>query len=173
MKSVRITSGKYRGRKIATPGGGTHPMGERERLALFNMIAEYLPGAKVLDAYAGSGALGIEALSRGADEVIFVEKSAKAAQVIKGNLKSLGLAPEVVVCDVADYAPTEKFNVIMADPPYDAFDLLKVEHLAQFLADGGIFALSHPDDAPELLGLTLEKSRKYAGATISIYTKET
>ena len=62
MEIVRITSGKYRGRALKTPGGATHPMGSREKLALFNMVAGHLPGALVLDAFAGSGALGLEAL---------------------------------------------------------------------------------------------------------------
>ena len=79
---IKITSGIFRGRNISTPGGKTHPMGERERLALFNMISEYLPKAAVLDAYAGSGALGIEAISRGADKVLFVDKSADAVRKI-------------------------------------------------------------------------------------------
>ena len=70
MNEVRITSGSYKGRRVATPGGKTHPMGNREKIALFNMVSEYLPGSRVLDAYAGSGALGIEALSRGAAEVV-------------------------------------------------------------------------------------------------------
>ena len=65
-------------------------MGERERLALFNMISDYLPRTTVLDAFAGSGALGIEALSRGASEVVFVESNREAAQCIRRNLVSLG-----------------------------------------------------------------------------------
>ena len=93
--SVRITSGIYRGHSILTPGEGTHPMGERERLALFNKISDYLPGANVLDAFAGSGALGIEAMSRGAASVTFVEKSPKAAKIIRENLKTLGISVEV------------------------------------------------------------------------------
>ena len=64
MKNVRITAGNYKGKVLATPGEGTHPMGERERLALFNMVGNDLTGANVLDAYAGSGILGAEALSR-------------------------------------------------------------------------------------------------------------
>ena len=83
MDNLRITSGNYRGRKIATPGGKTHPMGERERLALFNMIGPFIPEAMVLDAFSGSGALGIEALSRGAKHVVFVDIDKKAFETIK------------------------------------------------------------------------------------------
>lgn len=168
---IRISSGQYRNRKITTPGGATHPMGERERLALFNMIAEYLPGAKVLDAFAGSGALGIEALSRGASEAVFVEKVAPACRVIRGNLRELGIEAEVYQSNVVNFTTDTEFDVMLADPPYDNFKINEVTHLLQFLRSGGILALSHPGEAPELPRMELLKSRKYAGATISIYVK--
>ena len=171
MNSLRITAGKYRGRKIATPGGATHPMGERERLALFNMIVNYIPGARILDAFAGSGALGIEALSRGAVEAIFIEKSAEACRVIRENLQNLDLAAEVWRGDVKKFTTENKFQLILADPPYDNFEISEVTHLLQFLQGSGIFVLSHPGEAPELTGMTLLKSRKYAGASISVYLK--
>lgn len=171
MNSLRITAGKYRGRKIATPGGATHPMGERERLALFNMIVNYVPGAKVLDAFAGSGALGIEALSRGAVEAIFIEKSAEACRVIRENLQNLDLVAEVWQGDIKNFTTENKFELILADPPYDNFKISEVTHLLQFLQGSGIFVLSHPGEAPELAGMTLLKSRKYAGARISVYLK--
>ena len=168
---IRVSSGQYRNRKITTPGGATHPMGERERLALFNMIAEYLPGAKVLDAFAGSGALGIEALSRGASEVVFVEKAAPACRVIRENLKELGIEAEIYQSNVVNFTTDMEFDVILADPPYDNFKINEVTHLLQFLRGGGVLALSHPGEAPELPRMELLKSRKYAGATISIYVK--
>ena len=171
MNSLRITAGKYRGRKIATPGGATHPMGERERLALFNMIANYVPGAKILDAFAGSGALGIEALSRGALEAIFIEKSAEACRVIRENLQNLDYAAEVWRGDVKNFTTENKFGLILADPPYDNFEISEVTHLLQFLQGSGVFVLSHPGGAPELAGMTLLKSRKYARAGISVYFK--
>lgn len=165
--SVRITSGIYRGRCILTPGEGTHPMGERERLALFNKISEYLPGAKVLDAFAGSGALGIEAMSRGAASVTFVEKSPKAARIIRENLKTLGISGNVVLGDANKYTSEEKFDVILIDPPYD--DIMAFSNPFFELKKGGILVLSHPGEAPELPGLTLLDSRKYAGAALSYY----
>ena len=154
-----------------TPGVGTHPMGERERLALFNMIASELVGARVLDAYAGSGALGVEALSRGASEVVFVEKNPAATRVIQENLQSVGADAEIVVGDVVNFTTDRKFGVILVDPPYDKFDLAGAEHLVGYLDGGGMLVLSHPGETPELAGLALEKSRRYAGATISIYVK--
>lgn len=171
MNSVRISAGEYRGRKIATPGSGTHPMGERERLALFNMITSVIPGAVVLDAYAGSGALGIEALSRGASRVVFVEKDRGVARVIQENLNSLGISGEVLVDNAKTFVFKEKFDVILVDPPYNKFEVEGASNLSAFLKDGGVLVLSHPGEAPELPGLALEKSRSYAGATISIYRK--
>ena len=204
---VRITSGKFRGRKATTPGEETHPMGERERLALFNMISDYLPGATVLDAFAGSGALGIEALSRGASEVTFIDANKKATECIRGNLASLGLEAklkrgtspkrpdqaklvtptvvdaknhnetnnsaraviEVICSRVQNYQTQQRFDLILADPPYDHFRLSEIEHLCPLLESSGILVLSHPGESPVLKGLTPIKSHKYAGATISIY----
>lgn len=167
---IKITSGELRGRSIKSPNSAlTHPMGSREKLALFNMIANYLPGAKVLDCYAGSGALGIEALSRGAKEAVFIEKDAKTCKIIRENLAALDLEAKVLVMDVADYISSEKFDVILVDPPYDKFLQGEMTHLSHNLNDSGVLVLSHPGEAPDLPDLELIKSRKYAGATISVY----
>ena len=183
---VRITGGELGGRVIDTPKGDTHPMGERERLALFNMLGESVESTKVLDAYAGSGALGIEALSRGALKVVFVEKNAGACRAIRENLRKLGVSAsrvgveetkveekaEIVQGDVSNYMTDDKFDVILADPPYDKFETEGIVHLVQFLRKDGVLILSHPEEAPELVGMVLEKSRKYAGARISVYHKD-
>ena len=156
-----------------TPGGKTHPMGERERLALFNMISEYLPGGTVLDAFAGSGALGIEALSRGAKSVTFIEKNHAACRIIRQNLETLQIAQfDVLESDVYQVCntTTEQWQVVLADPPYDNYEPDKIKVLARVVADSdGVLVLSHPGEPPEMPGLKLLKSRKYAGATISIY----
>lgn len=171
MSTIRITSGEYRGRSISTPGGKTHPMGERERLALMNMVAGYLPGAVVLDAYAGSGALGIEALSRGAERVVFIEKSPKAARTIRENLATLELGERASVQeqDAKAFASAEEYDVILVDPPYDRYETDGVTNLAKYLCNDGILVLSHPDIAPEIADLELIKTRKYAGAHLSLY----
>lgn len=174
MDNIKVTSGKFRGRAIKSPNSKlTHPMGAREKLALFNMIADYLPGAVVLDAYAGSGALGAEALSRGAKHVVFVEKNPQIAQVIRRNLAELGLdeMAEVHDEDAGNFLPASELDIIIADPPYDNFDTRGVENLANFLKKTGVLVLSHPSEAPEISGLNLSKTRKYAAARISIYTK--
>lgn len=175
MNTIKITSGKYRGRNIKSPNSIlTHPMGAREKLALFNMIAEYLPGAKVLDAYAGSGALGIEALSRGASYVVFVEKNPRIARQIRDTLTELGLegSSRVLEYSVVHFTTDDPFDVVMADPPYDKFDVNSIETLGKFCKDTGVLVLSHPSEAPELSGFTLVKAREYAKAHISIYQKQ-
>ncbi len=168
-KTVKITSGKFARQTLAVPASGTHPMGSRERLALFNQISIFLPGANVLDAFAGSGALGLEALSRGAAEVTFVEKSPNAARVIRENLSRIGANGAIFTGNVTDFATERRFNVILADPPYDNFKVSEVECLMKFLASGGVLILSHPGDAPSLTGLELKTTRAYAGARISVY----
>lgn len=175
-KSVRITGGEYRGQKIATPGDGTHPMGERERLALFNMLTSQIAGASVLDLYAGGGTLGLEAISRGAEKVIFVEKNHKAASILRENIAKLG-ADElctVVTEDVRTYISTtnQEFDIVFADPPYDKYENAFTSDLAGIVGGDGILVLSHPGDAPLLPGLSLLKTRQYAGAHLSFYQKD-
>lgn len=172
MEKIRITSGEYRGQSIQSPGSThTHPMGSREKLALFNMISDYLPGAVVLDAFAGSGALGIEALSRGASRVVFVEKNPRIAEIIRGNIDGLQLAGQahVQTCSVGTIKTNDAFDIIIADPPYDNFDIENIRSLVKFLKKDGIFVLSHPENAPDIEDLTLIQTKKYAKARISIY----
>lgn len=170
MDKITITGGKYRGRKITTPGGATHPMGSRERLALFNMLTGKIEGALVLDAFSGSGALGIEALSRGASEAVFVEKNRVATEIIKQNLADLSADGKVIKGSVKDVAANlGEFEVVLADPPYDNFDITEVEALVPLVKKDGVLVLSHPGEAPEINKLKLAKTRKYAGASISVY----
>ena len=169
---IRITSGKYRGRNIEPPNSKlTHPMGAREKLALFNMIAGELAGARILDAYAGSGALGIEAISREAKEVVFVEKNARICKIIRDNLAKLGLSAEVVCSNVVDFTTSNLFDVIIADPPYDKFNLDEVASLVKLLKQGGTLVLSHPDEVPDIPNMALNNTKKYAGAHLSVYVK--
>ena len=173
-EKIAITGGQYRGRKIFTPGGKTHPMGSRERLALFNMLGEKCAGAKVLDAFSGSGALGIEALSRGASLAVFCDNSKQATEVIRRNLSELGIDSgfEVICGKVSGLAGNlGDFDVILADPPYDNFVLTEVEGLVKFLKVRGTLVLSHPGEAPDFEGLERLKTHTYAAAHLSVYTK--
>ncbi len=172
MKNIIVTSGKFRGRNLKSPNSNsTHPMGAREKLALFNMIAEFLPGARVLDAFAGSGALGIEAISRGAAEVVFIEKSPKIASTIKQNLANLGLNAKIITEDVLSFNDNQKFDIVLADPPYDNFKSNLIEKITDNVASGGIMVLSHPNKAPDLSGMKLIKTNQYARAHLSLYVK--
>lgn len=173
MDKIRITSGKFKGRSIDSPKSNkTHPMGSREKIALFNMISDYLPDAEVLDAFAGSGALGIEAFSRGAKYVDYIEKDLGVAQILIKNLASLGIgSAEINIMDANKFKLNKSYDVIIADPPYDKFDIKPIIHLTKFLKNGGVFVLSHPDETPVIPDLDLTKTRKYAKAHISIYQK--
>lgn len=154
-------------------------MGERERIAIFNMIGDEVEGAYVLDAYAGSGALGIEALSRGADCVLFIEKGHVASNTIDENLRDLYPDDEdreyggVLCMDVMDAAmiATDRFDIIFADPPYDKYRPEMVECLVPLVTYGGLLVVSQPNIPPVLPGMELVTARKYAAARIAIYRK--
>ena len=119
---MRVVAGTHRGRRLsAPPGRRVRPTSDRVREALFSILADEVVGAHVLDCYAGSGALGIEALSRGAERVQFVEADRRTARTITANLASLGLQAEVVVADVARAAnrlAADAVDLVLADPPY-------------------------------------------------------
>ncbi len=173
---MQVISGIYKNRKLKSPNSElTHPMGSREKMALFNMLQPYLAGATVLDAFAGSGALGIEALSRGARSVVFVEKSAKTAKVIKANLKAVAEEADatVIICDIKNFEPDQTFDLIIADPPYNLYDPALIEPLLNYLKTGGILALSHPKGSavPTFANASPLKAHAYSGAEISIFKK--
>lgn len=125
---MRVISGTYRSRKLAAPPGlATRPTGDRLRETLFNILAPCIPGATFADLYAGSGATGIEALSRGAGMVLFVDDAAPAMEAIRLNLKSLGivsgygLEPRGVSSFLRRLAQRErKLDIVFLDPPYEA-----------------------------------------------------
>lgn len=120
---LRVVGGYLRGREFGMPAKGARPTANRVREALFNILGQDLSGLRVLDLYAGSGALGIESLSRGARHAQFIEKNPRNAKVIAANLKRLQLTEHatLIVDDVkrqADRVWTERFDLILADPPY-------------------------------------------------------
>lgn len=125
---TRIVAGSAGGRRLAVPRKGTRPTSDRVREALFSAVESVvdLDGARVLDLYAGSGALGLEALSRGAAEAVFVESASGALAVLRENVASVGL-PGVVragkVAAVLAAGTAEPFDLVLADPPYAVEDL--------------------------------------------------
>lgn len=174
---MNVISGIFKGRLIKSPlDSKTHPMGSREKLALFNMISPYLPSSIVLDAFAGSGALGIESLSRGAKKVVFLEKSPKIAKTIRENLESLpsgSYETAISVSSASNFVSGELFDIILADPPYDTFDVSEVANLTKYIKPDGIFVLSSPknEPIPNFPGLDLVRTHTYAAASISLYKK--
>jgi 16S rRNA (guanine966-N2)-methyltransferase len=130
---VRVVAGEFRGRRIAAPRGmRTRPTADRVREALFSMLGD-VSGARVLDLYAGSGALGIEALSRGAESALFVERDPRAVAAIERNLESLGLEQAVLRQDAVRFLARAEgtFDLVFCDPPYDS-----ASRLAGPLAEG-------------------------------------
>lgn len=122
---MRVVAGELRGRRIdAPPGTGTRPTTDKVREATFNAVGslDLIVGARVADLYAGSGALGIEALSRGAEHCTFVERDRTALAVLRGNLHDLGLADRATVVpgDALVHAGSLDADLVFADPPYDA-----------------------------------------------------
>lgn len=118
---VKVIGGKYRSRNIEIPAEGTVPTKSRTREAIFSAIRNYLPGANCLDLFAGSGALGIEALSRGATSCLFVDYSPEAVAVIKKNLASLKETQKVLRADFKDALssiPPASLDLVFLDPPY-------------------------------------------------------
>jgi 16S rRNA (guanine966-N2)-methyltransferase len=170
MNRVRVISGALKGRDIATPGHKTHPMGGREKLAIFNSIAADLPGAHVLDVFAGSGALAIEAISQGAASAILVESEPHAIATIKQNLANLHILDRARVTKTLPVGQT--FSIIFADPPYQDPQYDLVARLPALLAPGGFLVFSHLKTLlPPPLALDLVSAKSYAAAAICIYRK--
>lgn len=167
---LRIVSGEFGGQFIEAPkNSSTHPMGERERMAIFNRLRDEIPDARVLDAFAGSGAIGIEAISIGAEHTDFMENNAKAVSCIKDNLAKLKIAEKATILR----APDGEYDLIFADPPYDNPQYDIVMALIAHLREGGFFVLSHPErpEPPKFNQLELLSDKKYAAAHIKIYSK--
>ena len=119
---MRVIAGAFRSRKLTTlPGMATRPTPDRLRETLFNILAPRIEGATFMDVYAGTGAVGIEALSRGASRAIFIEKNRAAVEVIRGNLHALGIENRVEVFTAKAHTVLERLsaNIVFLDPPYD------------------------------------------------------
>jgi 16S rRNA (guanine966-N2)-methyltransferase len=175
---MRIVAGAAGGRRLVVPKGrSVRPTADRVREALFSSLAPYLPGAAVLDLFAGTGALGLEALSRGADHVTFVERSRPSLQALERNIEVVGLPGTIVVrADVMAAVGGEltgaPFDLVLADPPYDlpgdVLDAL-LSALPRHLADGAIVVVERDDraDAPTWpRQLIVAEVRRYGGTAL-------
>ncbi|MBQ3293956.1 RsmD family RNA methyltransferase [Candidatus Saccharibacteria bacterium] len=159
---MRIISGKYKNRELKSPNSSaTHPMSERARLSIFNMLGP-LEGKTVLDLFAGTGSLGIEALSRGATSCTFVENDRKALECLKQNLKNIENC-KIIKNDVYKINLENKFDLVFIDQPYDKFDK-NINYFSKFLKEDGIIIISSPEPIDE-------SSRHYANCFITLVKK--
>lgn len=173
---VRIIAGTYGGRYLEAPDTSrTHPMGERIRGSLFNQLGD-LDGLKVLDAFAGTGVVGLESLSRGARSVVFIEKDRIAQKVIESNIALLGESnrAKLIRSTIASWDDTTTagdFDLIFADPPYHDMQLSTVSRLVRHLNPKGLMILSHPgrESAPTVNGVVVVDKRSYGDAALAFY----
>ena len=184
---MRVIAGRLGGRRLSAPRGrGTRPTSDRVREALFSVLGD-IEGAVVLDLYAGTGALGIEALSRGARRAVFVENARPALAALEENIATLGLEGEARVIAQPVLRAVElvvregPFDLVLIDPPYAALAeaaaavgrmvRAQVGAMAGLLAPDGRLVLEHAsrDAPPEIPGLALLRTRSYGEASISLY----
>ena len=175
---MRIIAGERKGHTIYAPRGReTRPTSDRVRENIFNIVAPWVEGARVLDLYAGSGAMGLEALSRGAERAVFVESDPDAVRAIERNLDKLRLTgARVVRHDAVTGLAQEanagrKYDLVLADPPYAMtnYDSLS-RYLPGVLAEDGLLVFeSAAKTEPELPGLTVRTSRKYGSTRVTVF----
>jgi 16S rRNA (guanine966-N2)-methyltransferase len=175
---VRIIAGSRKGHRIAAPKGqDTRPTSDRVREAAFMLIGP-VDGANVLDLYAGSGAMGLEALSRGAERATFVEADGRAASVIRQNLEKLRLTgARIVNADAARALAAEasagaKYDLVLIDPPYGAYpDLEKMlaTYVPAILSDDGLVVVETDARTEPQLPLDLRTSRRYGSARVTLF----
>jgi 16S rRNA (guanine966-N2)-methyltransferase len=153
---MRVIAGELKGRRLKTPTWkGLRPTSDKVRETLFNVLATRVPGARVLDLFAGTGAVGIEALSRGAAHATFVEDDVRAIKLIEQNLRQSGVSDRCAIIrfrlgarqnrtDLLQRMKESSFDLVVLDPPYDAPDLnAGVAFAAQLIAPGGLLVLEH------------------------------
>jgi len=175
---MRIVAGLYGGRRLVAPAGGeTRPTSDRVREALFSVLGPSVRGARVLDLFAGSGALGIEALSRGALEAVFVDRSHKAIAAVRANLDALAIDADVRPIEArtalrAASARREAYDLVFLDPPYRrAAELGRElsEDLTAVLAPRALVVTESDRRTPLELDLPLADERRYGDTVIRIH----
>ena len=189
--SVQVVGGDLGGRRLDCPEGiSVRPMMARVKNAVFNILFDKVKGARVLDLYAGSGGLGIEALSRGAESAVFVEKDPTHAECLRRNLEMLGISPKCRVLvqeNRAAFQSLERegksFGLILADPPFsrdrkalppEVFADLEALSASGVWAEGGILILEHrggDPEYPEALKKRMSDRREYGDATVAWFRK--
>ena len=182
---MRVIAGSAGGVRLLVPRRGVRPTMDRVKAAIFSSLGEAIIGARVLDLFAGSGALGIEALSRGAASAVFIENDRQSAEAIEKNLVKTNLQGRVRDQDVFDFlrqrSNAEKFQIIFADPPYERLQngesytekLLNNEDLPQLLEPDGLFVLEkRPGEGlPEMQFWRLVRQKAYGATEVLFLTK--
>jgi 16S rRNA (guanine966-N2)-methyltransferase len=177
---MRIIAGSRKGARIFAPKGtDTRPTGDRVREAAFNLLGPgAAEGAAVLDLFAGSGAMGLEALSRGAERATFVESDRDACRTINRNLDKLELTGATVLCQDAltalraDARAGRRYDLVLVDPPYRRFSSLQnalIQYLPEILApEGTLLVETAAEEEPEL-PLAKRTSRRYGSARLTLF----
>jgi 16S rRNA (guanine966-N2)-methyltransferase len=171
---MRVVAGEFKGRPLRAAGGTrTRPTADRVREALFSILGD-VTGARVLDLFAGSGALGIEALSRGAASVTFVERDPRAVAAIRRNLDALGASAELVRGDALAFIRRRRgpYDLVFVDPPYDSAARLAgplAERLPAVLANGARVVTESDKREPLDLPLRLARERVYGDTRVAVY----
>lgn len=178
---MRIVGGRLGGRRLAAPrGDATRPTSDKVREAVFNVLGD-VAGLAVLDLYAGTGALALEALSRGAARAVCVESSRAALDSLRDNARALGLAPVVVARPVeraANHAaPHGPFDLVFADPPYALVDsgdaATAIARHVPAAADRALFVVEHAarSAAPSIEGLTRDETRTWGDTSVTFFSR--
>ena len=177
---MRIIGGTHRGRRIEAPKGEqTRPTGDRVREALFNLVGP-VDDASVLDLYAGSGALGLEALSRGARRCVFAETDPAACRAIRRNLETLGLSGALVLQRDAssvlrdERAAGRRHDLVLLDPPYGRWPALEptlAALLPDVVGEGGIVVVETDARVEPALPLDRVTSRRYGSARLTLFVR--
>ncbi|NCU37472.1 16S rRNA (guanine(966)-N(2))-methyltransferase RsmD [Candidatus Saccharibacteria bacterium] len=178
---MRIIAGKYGGRKIDAPdsSGRTHPMSERVRNAMFNSLGDTVLDVQVLDAFAGTGSIGLEAISRGAQQCTFIERDKVAQNALSKNVVSLGAADQsqIVRSSVNSWLQhnsESSYDIIFADPPYNNLQLSTVSELFGLLKPNGLMVLSWSGrgEGPNLKnGIVVVDNRSYGNAYLTFFRR--
>ena len=171
---MRIIAGSLKGRRLKAPTWeGLRPTSDKLRETLFNVLGPRVVGARVLDFYAGTGAVGLEALSRGAAHVTFVDQDKRALRLIEANLRHCGVTDRYVIIRTLQSLPAKSFDLAVLDPPYDEPDLTASIAAAEpLIATGGWLLLEHARRRPAPLragGLALTRDLVSGDSALAFY----
>lgn len=175
---MRIIAGSLGGQTFEAPKGHrTHPMSDKVRGGLFGVLGD-ISGLSVLDAFAGSGALSLEATSRGAASAVAIDIDKNAVETAKKNIQKLGVASQIKVtrANASGWSknnPEAVFDLILCDPPFDDLQLTRLQALTNHLQPSGIFVINWPGklEVPEFSGLEIAQQKNYGDAQLVFYCR--